>query len=69
MLTIKDNKEKSREEKVLDAGDRFTWDICLSRTKYKIRNTLFKYQIEMFNQRDLDGNVSLNNVAHSSGYT
>ena len=30
MLTIKDNKEKSREEKELDAGDRFTWDICLS---------------------------------------
>ena len=23
----------------------------------------------MFNQRDLDGNVSLNNVAHSLGYT
>ena len=28
-----------------------------------------KYQMEMFNQRDLDGNVSLNNVAQCSGYT
>ena len=24
--------------------------------------------MEIFNQHDLDGNVSLNNVAHSSGY-
>ena len=30
MLTIKDNKEKSHEEKELDVEDRFTWDICLS---------------------------------------
>ena len=77
MLTIKDNKEKSSEEKWLDAGDRFATAIADDLrhlpvrvkllTKNKIRNTLFKYQMEIFNQHDLDGNVSLNNVAHSSG--
>ena len=37
--------------------------------KNEIKNTLFKYQMEMFNQYSHVGNVSLNNVAQCSGYT
>ena len=72
--------EKCREERELDAEDRFVAtsagdlrQLLPVRTKLlaknEIRNTLFKYQMEMFNKRDHVGNVSLNNMAHSSGYT
>ena len=72
------NLEKRREERELDAEDRFAATIAHYLRQYpvrakllaknEIRNTLFKYQREMFNQRDHVGNVSLNNVAECSGY-
>ena len=37
--------------------------------KNGIRNTSFKYQMEMFNQRDHVGNVPLNSVVQCSRYT
>ena len=79
MSTIRANMEKRREERVLDVEDRFAAIIADDlrqlpvRAKLlannEIRNTLFKYQIEIFNQRDHVGNVSLNNVVQCSSYT
>ena len=73
------NIEKCHEERELDAKDRFAATIADNLrqlpvrakllAKNEIRNTLFKYQMEMFNQRDYVGNVSLNNVGQYSGYT
>ena len=78
MRTITGNMEKRREERELDAEDRFTATIADElrqlpmRTKLlsknEIRNNLFKYQMEMFNQRDHVDNVTLSNVAQCSGY-
>ena len=78
MPTIRGNMEKRREERELDTEDRFAATIADGLrqlpvrtkllTKNKIRNILFKYQMEMFNQRDHVSNVSLNNVAQYSGY-
>ena len=68
-----------REERELDAKYRFAATIADDLrllpvrakllAKNEIRNTLFKYQMEMFHQRDHVGNVSLNNVVQLSGYT
>ena len=73
------NIEKRHEETELDAKDRFastTADDLRQLparvkllAKNEIRNTLFRYQMEMFNQHDQVGNVSLNNVGQWSGYT
>ena len=78
MRTNRGNLEKRREERELDAEDRFAATTAHNlrqlpvREKLlatnEIRNTLFKYQREMFNQRDYVGNVSLNNVTQCSGY-
>ena len=79
MCTIRGNMEKLHEEQELDAEDRFAATIVDDlrqlplREKLlannEIKNTLFRYQMEMFNQRDHVGNVFLNNVAQYSGYT
>ena len=71
--------EKRLEERELYVEDRFAATIASDLrqlplrakllAKNEIRNTLFKYQMEMFNQRDHVGNVSLNNVAQCLGYT
>ena len=71
--------EKRLEERELYVEDRFAATIANDLrqlplrakllAKNEIRNTLFKYQMEMFNQRDHVGNVSLNNVAQCLGYT
>ena len=77
MRTIRDNMEKRREERELDAEDRFAATIADDirqlpvreklLAKNEIRNTLFK--IQMDHQRDHVANVFLNNVAQCSGYT
>ena len=71
--------EKRLEERELYVEDRFAATIASDLrqlplrakllAKNEIRNTLFKYQMEVFNQRDHVGNVSLNNVAQCLGYT
>ena len=78
MRTNRGNLEKRREERELDVEDRSAATIAHDlrqlpvRTKQlaknEIRNTLFRYQRKMLNQRDHVGNVSLNNVAQCSGY-
>ena len=79
MRSIRPNMEKRLEERELYVEDRFAATIpsdlrqlplrAKLLAKNEIRNTLFKYQMEMFNQRDHVGNVSLNNVAQCLGYT
>ena len=79
MRSIRPNMEKRLEERELYVEDRFAATIASDLrqlplrakllAKNEIRNTLFKYQMEMFNQRDHVGNVSLNNVAQCLGYT
>ena len=79
MRTIRSNMEEHREERELDAEDRFAATIADNLrqlpvrakllAKNEIRNTLFEYQMEMSKQRDHIGNVSLNNVAQCSRYT
>ena len=79
MRTIKGNMENCRQERQLDAEDRFAATIAddlrqLSvrgelLVKNTFRNTVLKYQMEIFNQRDHVGNVSLNKVAQCSSYT
>ena len=74
MRTIRSNMEKRCEERELDAEDRFAATIAddlkqLPKrakllAKNEIRNTLFKYQMEMCNPGDHAGNASLNNVDH-----
>ena len=76
---LKDYMEKRRQEREICAEDRFAATIFdnlrqlplgpVPLAKNEVRNTLFKYQMEMFNQRDHVGNVSLNNVAKCFGYT
>ena len=78
MRSIRPNMEKLLEERELYVEDRFAATIANDLrqlplrakllAKNEIRNTLFKYQMEMFNQRDHVGNVSLNNVAQCLGY-
>ena len=70
--------EKWREEREFDAEDRFAatiaddlWQLPVRvkiLAKNYIRNTLFKYHMEVFNQHNLAGNVSLK-LAQCSGYT
>ena len=70
--------EKWREERELGAEDRFAAtiadDLWQLPVRVKIlaknynRNNLFRYHMEVFNQRNLAGNVSLK-VAQCSGYT
>ena len=79
LRSIRPNMEKRLEERELYVEDRFAATIASDLrqlplrakllAKNEIRNTLFKYQMEMFNQRDHVGNVSLNNVAQCLGYT
>ena len=79
MRSIRPNMEKRLEERELYVEDRFAATIASDLrqlplrakllAKNEIRNTLFKYQMEVFNQRDHVGNVSLNNVAQCLGYT
>ena len=71
--------EKCRQERQLDADDRFAATIPedLRRlslkakllAKNKIRNTVFNYQNEVLNQHEHVVIVSLNNVAQCSGFT
>ena len=79
MRTSRPNIEKRLEERELYVEDRFAATIANDLrqlpvrakllAKNEIRNTLFKYQMEVFNQRDHVGNVSLNNVGQCLGYT
>ena len=79
MRSIRPNMEKRLEERELYVEDRFAATIANDLrqlplrakllAKNEIRNTLFKYQMEVFNQRDHVGNVSLNNVAQCLGCT
>ena len=71
--------EKRREERELDAEERNAGTISNNLrqlpvrekllARNEIRNTLFKYQMDVFNQHDLVGNVLLGNVAQCSDYT
>ena len=77
--TIRGNMEKRREERELDAEERNAGTISNNLrqlpvrekllARNEIRNTLFKYQMDVFNQHDLVGNVLLGNVAQCSDYT